>query len=151
MRKEKMKRRTRARSLFREHPDVVTAAQDGVRSRWFLVFSFSLGLISHTINHHLVPFWCARYAYGIRNTCARAVIYARDTMHLERDFTFVLYRYACMCANEIVSSTTERHTATPRSRISISIPSLYGLDGLVLCLSLSLSSARSAPLRFARV
>lgn len=118
----------------------------------------------------ILPFFGARYAHGIRN--AARVIYARRT-HLERampDSTFAFaytraYVHACVngrvntcvsiCtrvrarvrASEYthvtVSGTTERHTATPRSWISISIHSLYDPVGLSRSRSPSLSYPRS--------
>jgi len=50
------------------------------------------------------------------------------------------YVHACVSECVHVTGTTERHTATPRSRISISIPSLYN--------SIDLSHSRSASLSF---
>lgn len=105
---------------------------------------------SYTVPSHLALFRCVPYAYGIRktrNTSARHdILYIRNAAHLECafmcDFTFVLCLHACMCANETLSNTTERHTSTPRSRISISIPSLYGLDGLSLSLFRSIRAIK---------
>lgn len=132
------------------------AVQDGVHARWFPVFSYSLssslGLIPDTVSRPL-PSCLFLVRVTPMEYVTRRVIYTRRT-HLERampDSTFAFaytraYVLECVreCVHITVSSTTERHMATPRSRISISIPSLYD----PVDLPFPLSPARYAPLTF---
>lgn len=134
--------------------------QDGVRFRWFLVFSFSFDLISHTVNLPIpflliLPFLGACLTpmeYVKHATRARAMIYYIYVM--QRIWSVLLcvilrlsYAYTRVCVRTKHYRTPPKDTLPPLGH-GLAYQSPRYMASMV---SLFLFSARSAPLRFARV